>query len=95
MRVLYSLECDGDLELLDDVQWADWNRGGQLLVTTRCGKLQMRDLDSDHPGTVFEEDLSLLEPNPTPIDDYRDVSALCERFGIEIPLEYSKFREEL
>lgn len=66
MRVLYSLECDGDLELLDDVQWADWNRGGQLLVATRCGKLQMRNLDSDHPGTVFEEDLSLLEPNPTP-----------------------------
>jgi lincosamide nucleotidyltransferase A/C/D/E len=28
------------------------------------------------------------------IDDYRDVSALCERFGIEIPPEYSEFREE-
>ena len=27
-------------------------------------------------------------------DDYHDVSALCERFGIEIPPEYSKFREE-
>jgi hypothetical protein len=66
MRVLYSLECDGDLELLDDVQWADWNLGGQLLVATRSGKLQMRNLDSDRPGTVFEEDLSLLEPNPTP-----------------------------
>ena len=24
--------------------------------------------------------------------DYRDVSALCERFGIELPSEYSKFR---
>lgn len=28
------------------------------------------------------------------IDDYRDVSALCDRFEIELPSEYSKFREE-
>ena len=26
MRVLYSLEFHGNLELLDDVQWADWRR---------------------------------------------------------------------
>jgi hypothetical protein len=66
LRVLYSLESDGKLELLDDVQWADWDRTGQLLVATRCGKLQVRNLNGYSFETVFEEDLSLLEPNPTP-----------------------------
>lgn len=28
------------------------------------------------------------------LNDYHDVSALCERFGIELPSEYSKFREK-
>ncbi len=27
------------------------------------------------------------------MNDYRDISALCERFGIEFPSEYSKFRQ--
>lgn len=27
------------------------------------------------------------------VDDYRDVSALCERFGIELPSEYDRFQE--
>jgi hypothetical protein len=66
LRIRYSLESDGDLELLDDLQWADWDREGQLLVATRCGKLQVRSLDADRPGIVFEEDLSAFEPNPTP-----------------------------
>jgi lincosamide nucleotidyltransferase A/C/D/E len=26
-------------------------------------------------------------------DDYRDVTALCERFGLEVPPEYDRFRE--
>lgn len=66
MRILYSMESDGDLELLDDLQWADWNREGQLLVATRCGKLQVRSLHTEHHEIEFEEDLSVLEPNPTP-----------------------------
>lgn len=28
------------------------------------------------------------------MDDYRDVSALCARFGIELPAEYKRFRVE-
>ncbi len=28
------------------------------------------------------------------INDYRDVAALCERFGLELPAEYDKFREK-
>ncbi len=64
LRVLYSLESSGEIDLLHDVQWADWDQRGHLLVATRCGKLQVRTLDSKHPETVFEEDLSLMEPTP-------------------------------
>ena len=27
------------------------------------------------------------------MDDYRDVSALCKRFGIKLPAEYHKFQK--
>lgn len=66
LRVGYSLESDGDLETLDQLQWADWDREGRLLVATRHGKLEIRDLDSGRPEALFEADLSRLEPNPTP-----------------------------
>jgi hypothetical protein len=66
MRVRYSLEYNGNLEALDDLQWADWDREGRLLVATRCGKLQARNLDAHSTEILFEEDLSLLEPKPTP-----------------------------
>jgi len=66
LRVRYSLESDSDIELLDELQWADWDRQGQLLVATRCGKLQVRNLDANHSTVVFEEDLSLLAPNSMP-----------------------------
>jgi hypothetical protein len=64
LRVRYSLTSGGDTHVLEDVQWADWDRQGQLLVATRSGKLQIRHLDG--AGTIFEEDLSLLEPTPAP-----------------------------
>jgi hypothetical protein len=66
LRVQYSLEYQGEIELLDDLQWADWDRAGQLLVATRCGKIQIRNLAADSPEIIFEQDLSLLEPNPAP-----------------------------
>ena len=66
LRVLYSLESNGDLELLETLQWADWDREGQLLVATRSGKLQMWDLEADTRNIIFEVDLSVLEPDPTP-----------------------------
>ncbi len=65
MRVRYSLETGGDLALLEDVQWADWDDAGQLLVATRDGRLQVRDADA--AGAVrFERDLSRLEPDTAP-----------------------------
>jgi hypothetical protein len=66
LRVRYSLESDGDLKQLDELQWADWDRNGQLLVATRSGKLQIWNLGGEDPKILFEQDLSLLEPNATP-----------------------------
>ena len=66
LRVGYWLEVNGDIRLLSDLQWADWDRDGHLLVATRSGKLQVWNLEADGPEVLFEEDLSLSEPNPTP-----------------------------
>lgn len=66
LNVRYSLESNGDLEILDHLQWADWSREGHLLVATRSGQLQIRNLVADSPQMLFEADLSNLEPNPTP-----------------------------
>lgn len=70
LRVRYALESNGDLELLDDLQWADWSRDGHLLVATRSGLLQIRNLGSNGVSILFETDLSNLEPNPTPAPDW-------------------------
>jgi hypothetical protein len=66
LNVRYSLESNGEIELLDDLQWADWSREGQLLVATRTGRLQIRNLEGDSPEILFEVDISNLEPAPTP-----------------------------
>jgi hypothetical protein len=66
LRVRYSLESDGKLRQLDELQWADWDREGKLLVATRSGKLQIWNLDDDGGKILFEQDLSLLERNPAP-----------------------------
>ncbi len=66
LNVRYSLESNGHLELLADLQWADWSREGQLLVATRLGGLQIRNFEGDCPEILFEVDRSNLEPTPTP-----------------------------
>jgi hypothetical protein len=70
LRVRYFLEADGQETCLDDIQWADWDRGGRLLVATRTGKLQVRMLASGSAQTVFEENLALLEPKGVPPPDW-------------------------
>ena len=70
LRVHYSLEADGQLTLLDDLQWADWDRDGRLLAATRTGKLQVRHLGSASEQMVFEEELTLLDPKPVPAPDW-------------------------
>ena len=64
LRVVYSLQRSSDVRLLDGLQWADWNRDGRLLVATRNGRLQAWKVDRDDTEVTFDEDLSLLEPNP-------------------------------
>ena len=65
LRVSYWLEKEGEIETLDQLQWADWDQEGQLLVATRDGKLQVWDFDGDDSKVLFEEDLSVFEPHPT------------------------------
>ena len=64
LRVNYWLEADGEIHQLNHLQWADWDRHGHLLVATRSGKLQILHLDGNRSEVLFEEDLSLSEPNP-------------------------------
>jgi hypothetical protein len=66
MHVRYSFGREGELQVLDDLQWADWDRNGRLLVATREGKLQIRNIGLHGAQIFFEEDLSLIEPNPAP-----------------------------
>ena len=66
LRVGYWLEHDGQIRLLDQFQWADWDRDGNLLAATRSGKLQLCALAEDRLELLFDEDLSDLVPNPAP-----------------------------
>ena len=66
LRVRYALESNGDIELLDDLQWADWSREGDLLVALCSGRLQVRSLEGDRPTILFDADLSNLGATPTP-----------------------------
>jgi hypothetical protein len=66
LRVTYALETEGDIQLLDDVQWADWDAQGRLLVATRSGHLQIRDLRHSQEPILFEVDLTADQPAPLP-----------------------------
>jgi hypothetical protein len=70
VRVGYWLETNGDIQPLNHLQWADWDRDGRLLVATRSGKLQIWNLSGDEPEIGFEENLSLLKPDPGPAPPY-------------------------
>lgn len=64
LRVRYWLEHGGDLDVLDDLQWADWDARGRLLCATRDGRLQIRILRGRTFDVVFEADLAALAPAP-------------------------------
>lgn len=66
MSVLYFMKSSDGIEILDDLQWADWDLNGHLLVATRSGKLQVKHLEDNGLRVVFEVDLSLMEPEPLP-----------------------------
>lgn len=66
LRISYWLETGEDIQILNHLKWADWDREGHLLVATRSGKLKVWNLDGDESHIVFDEDLSLSKPNPAP-----------------------------
>lgn len=65
MCVLYSLEADGQVALLDEFQWADWDRDGRLLVATKSGHLQIHCVGAAGMPVVCDVDLSQLDPAPS------------------------------
>ena len=61
----YALAEGGTTVPLSDVQWADWDTNGRLLVATTDGRLQIRVLDRVGFTLRHETDLAPLEPSPT------------------------------
>lgn len=58
--------CRGDrAAVLEDIQWAEWDSAGRLLVATRQGRLQIR-APADAASVVWEADEAAFEPDPTP-----------------------------
>ncbi len=72
MQVRYSLACDGEPRFLDDLQWADWDARGRLLVATRDGRIQLRGSDGNPVGADFEANLAELSPQPGAAPDWAD-----------------------
>ncbi len=70
LRVVYALESAGGRQLLADVQWAEWDAQGRLLVATRSGRLQVRELLKGACRLAFETDLSGLVPEPGAAPDW-------------------------
>ena len=61
----YAISDGTDIQILEDVQWADWSRSGHLLVATLDGKLQVRELMRlDDFAILCDFDLSSLDPHP-------------------------------
>jgi hypothetical protein len=63
--VVYALSCGDEVQLLEDVQWADWSRSGELLIATSQGVLKQVVVNSlSDQQVVFEEDRVVLTPDP-------------------------------
>ena len=60
--VRYELHRGDEAMVLDDVQWADWDAEGRLLVATREGRLQIREAEA----VEWEADEGAFEPDPAP-----------------------------
>jgi hypothetical protein len=62
----YALARADDLWPLADVQWADWDGTGRLVVASNDGRLQVRTVDPPGTSVVHEVDLSDVAPDPRP-----------------------------
>jgi hypothetical protein len=68
-EVRYALERGTTIDALQDVQWADWDARGRLLVATTDGRLQVRSGAGAGSTLAWEIDLSADEPDPRPPPD--------------------------
>jgi hypothetical protein len=62
----YALVSGDGARVLGDVQWADWDGEGRLLVATKDGRLQIRAEEDGGFVPVHEVDLASLRPEPAP-----------------------------
>jgi hypothetical protein len=65
-EVWYALERGERLDTLEDVQWAEWDARGRLLVATTNGRLQVRAGGYRTDAVAWERDLSADAPDPQP-----------------------------
>jgi hypothetical protein len=63
-EVMYTIHYGDAQRRLEQVQWADWDRTGRLLVATTTGQLQVRGEPWDATGTVWSIDLGNDRPTP-------------------------------
>ncbi|HXU90882.1 MAG TPA: hypothetical protein VFQ62_18720 [Methylomirabilota bacterium] len=62
--VVYETATGDHISALDDAQWADWDADGRLLVATRNGRLQIRELSARGFRVVSETDAAAETPHP-------------------------------
>ncbi len=59
---VYWLSSGEEITLLEDVQWADWDNSGRLLVATTDGRLEYRDGKGRTPEALV--DMAKVTPDP-------------------------------
>lgn len=64
---VYWTESDGEIAVLDGVQWADWDSDGGLLTANGNGMLQRRTAGGEVTDVA---DLGELTPDPQPAPDW-------------------------
>jgi len=62
--VVYELFDGTHVTALAEAQWADWDAAGRLLVATRDGRLQIRELGEGPPRVLSEADAGAGAPRP-------------------------------
>lgn len=65
-EVVYEVSEGDAVTVLEDVQWADWDADGRLLVATRAGRLEARDGAWPVMATPPHANLAALAPDPAP-----------------------------
>jgi hypothetical protein len=64
--IAYDLVAGERVTALAEAQWADWDAEGRLLVATRDGRLQVRELSEQGSRVLSEADAGAETPSPVP-----------------------------